>query len=198
MSLAMAGALPRLVPGTKQKGYNKPQFIERFVNALRSANPTAETDPKKLPKHVRIEYAMALDDAARVCCHCGEIAVDPMCVAGLGISSGSLAADAELSSDVFDGQVACRTCAPHVRIALCLKCSKTDALESDEREILMCTRCKVPATEMLSQLMLRKRRADDLTADDAILASAKRLRTDESASSWAQHEGSLTQREGED
>ena len=196
MSLAKVGALPPLVVGTRQKGYNKPQFVDRLANALRKANPTAETDPKQLPKHKQVEYAMALDDAARVCCHCGQVATDPVCLAAVKLSTGfGMQADAALNQDIFDGKVACSTCIRDVSVRYCAKCSKDDALEEDDRGASRCTRCDCPAARTEPMSERRKRSAEE------ILVVAKRPRCDAVGGclpTWGQYEDALKRDEGDD
>ncbi len=198
MALAKAGAIPALVAEKKTSGYNKPVFVQRFINALKSVNSTAETELSNLPAHKRNEYLLALDETVRTCIHCEKTARDPMCVADLGLSTGLLATDAECSPEIFDGKVACRACAPYTRITLCGGCSKCDALETDDRGILMCTRCKVPAMGTLSRHQQRKRLGDALASDGAMIALAKRARDDGGTPSWEQYEGALLRYEGDD
>lgn len=125
-----------------KKRAHKSEFINCFTEALRRANPSAETDPKQLPMQKQHGFALVLDGTLRFCHHCGKEARDPVCLKHLGLTIEWTLQP--VCPEVLDGKFACHTCAENTRLRLCTKCAKDDALEATHNELLMCTRCSVP------------------------------------------------------
>ena len=131
--LLEAGALQKM--SLEHRG-RKSEFLKFCCEALKLANPDAETNPKQLPPRQQQQLALVLDTTLRYCHCCGKVAQDPVCLEDLAGNIewfrgfGDEDDDGGFSwPEILRAKFACRkTCAGQVRVWSCVDCGGEDVV----------------------------------------------------------------------
>ena len=140
--LLEAGALHKMSLETRSR---KSEFLRLCGEALKLADPDAETNPKQLTPLQQARLAMLLDTTMRTCHRCGKVAKDPLCLEDLADKFEWRHDGDEGFSwpELLRAKFACRgICADRAWVKFCENCGGEEAVPGGPGNVLVkCALC---------------------------------------------------------